>query len=198
MRIAGPLPTVPAACVASACAKKGDVSKIATNNAAVELPRRLGTRLMCGLGELIVTERAPAKSATDRQSKSGTTKNLRILGAIRAELSSACRIPCSRAAHLHAESLSRQSRTQADAARVLLVGVSLGCRQILAQFLCRAAWPIPRRIALNAPSFLQRPGIHDVETELVEQCRHGGLRRRIVARDRKRAPVPRSRRLPVG
>ena len=40
----------------------------------------------------------------------------------------------------------------------ITVGVPLGRRQVLAQFLRRATWTVARRIALNAPSFLQRPG----------------------------------------
>ena len=43
---------------------------------------------------------------------------------------------------------------------VFLVGVSLCGRQVLAEFLRGAAWTITRRIALNAPTFLQRSGIH--------------------------------------
>ena len=43
----------------------------------------------------------------------------------------------------------------------------------------------------------QGPGIHGVETELVEQFRHDGFRGRIVAGDDERTAVLRSRRLPV-
>jgi hypothetical protein len=50
---------------------------------------------------------------------------------------------------------------------------------------------------LNAPSFPQGPGIHGVETELVEQIRHDGLRVCIIAGNRYRAAVLRSRRLPL-
>src|SRR6187397_1660303 len=79
----------------------------------------------------------------------------------------------------------------------LLFGVSLGRRQVLAQFLCRPAWTVARRIALNAPSFPQGPGIHGVEPEIVEQFRHNRLGGRIVAGDDERTAVLRSRRLPV-
>ena len=72
---------------------------------------------------------------------------------------------------------------------VLLLGVSLGRRQVLAQFLCRATWTIARRIALNAPSFLQRPGVDRVEPLLVELVGHFGVGARVVAGDDQRPAV---------
>ena len=55
-----------------------------------------------------------------------------------------------------------------------------------------STWAVARRIALNAPSFAQRPGIHGVETELVEQIGHDCLRVGIVAGNHQRGggPIP--------
>jgi len=76
--------------------------------------------------------------------------------------------------------------------------VPFGRREVSAQFHRRATRTVARRIALNPPAFLERPRIHRVEAELVEQARDGGLGPSIVAGDDQRAAVLRARRLAVG
>src|SRR5687768_14391143 len=87
--------------------------------------------------------------------------------------------------------MHRSSRCSRDAAgfRIarsdapLLIPVSLRGGKIPTQFLSRATRSVPRRVALDAPAFLQRTGIDGIEPELVQQMGHGGLRSGIVARD---------------
>jgi hypothetical protein len=69
----------------------------------------------------------------------------------------------------------------------------LAAARSLRKFLCRPTWTVARRIALNAPSFSQGPGIHGVEPEIVEQFRHSRFGGRIVAGDDERTAVLRSR-----
>src|SRR5215204_677653 len=65
--------------------------------------------------------------------------------------------------------------------RTSLFRVPFGCGEIQPQFVRRAARSVPGRVALDAPAFLQRPGIHGVEPELIEQMRDRGLGSLIVA-----------------
>src|SRR5688572_10080304 len=81
--------------------------------------------------------------------------------------------------------------------RRLLGRVPLGCREVLAQFLRRTSWTVARSVALNAPPFSQRTGIHRIETELVDQASDGCLRRRIIASDDQSASILRARGVPV-
>src|SRR5262245_35404301 len=64
--------------------------------------------------------------------------------------------------------------------------------QILAQLLRRPPRTVAWRVALAPPSFLQRAGIHGVETKLVEELSHCVLCRRIIASDGERPPVLRA------
>src|ERR1700752_3482647 len=79
----------------------------------------------------------------------------------------------------------------------LLVRVAPSRREVPAQFLSGATGTVAGGIALNAPPFLQRPGINRIEAERVEQFRHSGLGVAVVAGDDQRATVFRARRLSV-
>src|SRR5688572_10448591 len=81
--------------------------------------------------------------------------------------------------------------------RRLLGGVSFGRREVLAQFLRRTSWTVARSVALYAPPFSQRTGIHRIETELVDQASNGCLRRRIIASDHQSASILCAGRAPV-
>ena len=81
---------------------------------------------------------------------------------------------------------------------MLLVRVPLGRREVSAQLLRRATRTVAGRIALDAPSFLQRARIDRVEAELVEQAGDRGLGPLVVASDDQRATILLARWLPVG
>src|SRR5262245_17387263 len=65
----------------------------------------------------------------------------------------------------------------------LPVGVPLGGGEVFAQLICRAARTVPRGVALNPPTLLQRTRIDDIEPERVEQTRHCRLGVGVVAGD---------------
>ena len=80
----------------------------------------------------------------------------------------------------------------------LLFRVPLGCGEVFAQLFGRAAWPVARGIALDAPSLLQRSRIHGVEAELVQKSGdYYGLGVRIITCDDERAPILGARRTSV-
>ena len=63
---------------------------------------------------------------------------------------------------------------------------------------CSAPRTVAGRVALDAPSLLERTRIHRVEAELVEQARDRRLGGAIVAGDHQRAAILRARRRAVG
>src|SRR5579862_764840 len=71
----------------------------------------------------------------------------------------------------------------------LRTGVPSGCREIPAELLRRSTRTIAGCIALNSPSFLQRPRVDRVEAELVEQVPHRDLGVDVVAGDGQRAAI---------
>ena len=71
----------------------------------------------------------------------------------------------------------------------LLFRVPLGGGEVFAQLLGRAAWPVARGIALNAPSLFERSRIHGVEAKLVQKSSDYGLGVRIITCDDERAPI---------
>src|SRR3954467_4457632 len=81
--------------------------------------------------------------------------------------------------------------------RALLFSVPFGGREISTQLFSVPAWAIPRRVALNAPSLLERSGVHRIESELVEQPGDGCLRSRIVAGYHQCAAIGSARRQSV-
>ena len=50
----------------------------------------------------------------------------------------------------------------------LTIRVPLGLREVFSKFFCGVAWAVAGSIALDAPAFFQRAGVHGVESELVE------------------------------
>ena len=79
----------------------------------------------------------------------------------------------------------------------LLFRVALGGGEVFAQLLGRAAWPVARGIALNAPSLFERSRIHGVEAKLVQKSSDYGLGVRIITCDDERAPILGAQRLSV-
>ena len=79
----------------------------------------------------------------------------------------------------------------------LLFRVPLGGGEVFAQLFGRAAWPVARGIALNAPSLFERSRIHGVEAKLVQQPSNDGLGVRIITCDDERAPILGARRTSV-
>jgi hypothetical protein len=51
----------------------------------------------------------------------------------------------------------------------LLIRVPRGRREVSPQFLSRTAWSVSGCVALDAPSFFKKAGIHHIEAELIEQ-----------------------------
>src|SRR5579864_1992691 len=80
----------------------------------------------------------------------------------------------------------------------LVVRVPLRRREVSAQLLRRAPRTVAGRIALDTPTFLQRPRIHRVESELIEQTGDRRLGPGVVAGDGQRATILCAGWLPVG
>jgi hypothetical protein len=77
------------------------------------------------------------------------------------------------------------------------IPVTFGNGQITSQFFRSPARSISWRIALDAPPFLERSRIDNVEPEAIDHVRNGSFGGDIVARDHERTPVWRACRLPV-
>src|SRR3954467_7926366 len=73
----------------------------------------------------------------------------------------------------------------------------LSRREILSQRLGCTPGTIAGRVALNPPALAERPDIHGVEAELIEERSDCRLRTGVVAGNRERAPVCRAGRLAV-
>src|SRR5688572_33385877 len=74
----------------------------------------------------------------------------------------------------------------------LAIGVPLSGCKVMPQLFGGAAWSVSRRIALDAPPFLQRSSVDCIETESIEQVRHCRLGARVVAGDDERPAVLRA------
>src|SRR5688572_8351101 len=64
--------------------------------------------------------------------------------------------------------------------------------EILAQLFRRTTRAVAWRVALNAPALVQRPGIDDVEPELIDEVRYRRFRITVVAGDHQSPPVLRA------
>jgi hypothetical protein len=76
-----------------------------------------------------------------------------------------------------------------DASFPLLVRVAFCRRQIPTELLGGPARAIAGRVALDAPSFSERAGVHDVEAELINETADGRFRRLVISRDDQTIPI---------
>src|ERR1700726_4706127 len=83
--------------------------------------------------------------------------------------------------HHARSSQSTQSRRSATNSRIrLLVCGPFRCSEILPKLHDRATRTVAGCPRLNAPSFAQRSGVNDIESELIDEAAHHGFGRWVV------------------